>query len=430
MSDDRVIEIDYLARVEGEGALHLQLSGDQVVAAKLRIFEPPRFFEAFLRGRDFREAPDITQRICGICPVAYLMSACQAMEGLCEVTIAEPIRELRRLLYCGEWIESHALHVFMLHAPDFLGYDDAIQMAVDHPALVNTALRLKKLGNSIIARLGGREVHPINIRLGGFYKVPRRVDLSDLRDELLWALDAMPTVVATVLNFDFPEFEQDYEFVSLHHPSEYPLSGGRLTSTHGLDCPIAQYDDALLEYQVEHSTALHTRVAGRGPAHMGAMARYAINRAHLHPQAREAAERAGLGGICRNPFRSIIVRLVEIIYALEEAVRVIDAYVEPDTPAAPVTPRAGVGYGATEAPRGTCYQRYQLDDAGMILDCKVVAPTSVNQAMIEGDLLRFAAAHSGLADPELRAACERAIRNYDPCISCSCHFLTLTVDRG
>ena len=188
----RTIEVNYLARVEGEGSLYLRIRDKTVEEAKLKIFEPPRFFEAFLRGRDFREAPDITQRICGICPVAYLMSACHAMEMISGVTVDGPLRELRRLLYCGEWIESHALHTFMLHAPDFLGYPDAVQMAKDHPDLVKSALRLKKLGNAIMAMLGGREIHPINIRVGGFYKVPRRRDLLTLRDELLWARDFAP----------------------------------------------------------------------------------------------------------------------------------------------------------------------------------------------------------------------------------------------
>jgi len=425
----RTIEVDYLARVEGEGSLYLRIEGDQVREAKLKIIEPPRFFEALLRGRDFREAPDITQRICGICPVAYLMSACHAMESLCGVTVAGPLRDLRRLLYCGEWIESHALHVFMLHAPDFLGYPDAIQMAKDHPELVQSALRLKRLGNAIMTALGGREIHPINIKVGGFYKVPTARSLAPLRDELRWALDAAPDIVDQVRAFPFQDFEQDYEFVSLHHPDEYPLNEGRLVSSRGIDVPISEYDAVLREHQVEHSTSLHTEVVGRGPAHLGPLARYALNHDRLHPAAREAAHRAGLGEVCRNPFQSILVRLVEIVYAIEEALRVLDGYVEPDAPAVEVVPRAGTGVGATEAPRGICYQRYTLDDAGIITDCKIVAPTSVNQAVIESDLRAFAASRTHLEDGALQRECEQAIRNYDPCISCSCHFLKLTVDR-
>jgi sulfhydrogenase subunit alpha len=427
---NRTIEVNYLARVEGEGSLYLRIEDRKVEEARLRIFEPPRFFEAFLRGRDFREAPDITQRICGICPVAYLMSACHAMESICGVTVGGSLRELRRLLYCGEWIESHALHTFMLHAPDFLGYPDAIQMAKDHPDLVRDALRLKKLGNTIMALLGGREIHPINIRVGGFYKVPRRAELLALEGELRWALEFVPRVIDVMSGFNYPDFEQDYEFVSIAHPDEYPLNEGRLKSSKGIDVPIEEYDRVLIEHQVAHSTSLHTRVAGRGAAHMGPLARYALNYDLLHPGAKEAAQRAGLDPVCRNPFKSILVRMVEIMYAIEEALRLIERYQEPDAPFVPVEPRAGTGFGATEAPRGICFQRYTIDDRGIITDSKIVAPTSVNQAVIESDLLAFASARTDLPDEQLRLQCEQAIRNYDPCISCSCHFLRLTVDRG
>jgi coenzyme F420-reducing hydrogenase alpha subunit len=426
----RTIEVPYLARVEGEGSLYLKIRDRKVEQAKLKIFEPPRFFEAFLRGRGFREAPDITARICGICPVAYLMSACHAMEMACGVTVDGPLRALRRLLYCGEWIESHGLHVFMLHAPDFLGFDDAFGMAKVHRKLVESALRLKKLGNRIMTVLGGREIHPVNIRVGGFYKVPRRRQLLELRGELGWALefglDLMPALAA----WEFPEFEQDYEFACLRHPDEYPLNEGRLVSSRGIDVPVSEYDRVLAEYQVPHSTSLHTEVVGRGPAHLGPLARYNLNHDRLGPSAREAAQRAGLGPACRNPFRSILVRMVEVVFAVEEALRIIDDYQEPAEPAVRVEPRAGTGYGATEAPRGICYQRYTINASGTIRDCKIVAPTSVNQAVIERDLFHFASDHVDLADDEMRKQCEQAIRNYDPCISCSCHFLKLTVDRG
>ena len=427
---DRTINVAYLARVEGEGSLYLKIRARKVEEARLEIFEPPRFFEAFLRDRDFREAPDITARICGICPVAYLMSACHAMEMACGVTVDGQLRALRRLLYCGEWIESHALHVFMLHAPDFLGFDDAVQMAKVHRDLVLKGLRLKKLGNRIMTVLGGREIHPINVRVGGFYKVPSREELRALEGELSWAMDCCLELMPVLRALEFPDFEQDYEYVCLRHPGEYPLNEGRLTSNLGVDAPIRDYDQVLAEYQVPHSTSLHSEVVGRGPAHLGPMARYSLNYDRLGPRAREAAEVAGLGQTCRNPFKSILVRMVEVTFAIEEAQRIIDAYEPPSEPAVEVVPRAGTGYGATEAPRGICYQRYTIDSVGIIHDCKIVAPTSVNQAVIERDLFRYAGDRIDLPDDDLRLQCEQAVRNYDPCISCSCHFLKLTVDRG
>lgn len=423
------IKVDYLARVEGEGSLNVLISGKTVTSVKLKIFEPPRFFEAFLRGRHFTEAPDLTARICGICPIAYQMGAVHAMEEICGVKVNGPLRELRRLIYCGEWIESHALHIYMLHAPDFLGYEDAIRMAKDHPEVVKQGLRLKKIGNAIMTLLGGREIHPINVRVGGFYKVPTKRELETLVDDLKWGLDASRETVKLVSQFSFPDFEMDYEFIAIQHPDEYPLNEGRLVSNKGLNVPIREYDSNLIEEHVEHSTALQTVVKGRGACLVGPLARYSLNYDLLSPAAKEAAQAAGLGRECRNPFKGIIVRSVEMLYAFDEALRIIENYTMPDQPAVEVHPRAGTGYGCTEAPRGICYHRYSIDDNGTILDAKIVSPTAVNQKAIENDLFHFVERNIDLPKDKLQWQCEQTIRNYDPCISCSTHFLKLNIER-
>ncbi|NOT01883.1 MAG: Ni/Fe hydrogenase subunit alpha [Phycisphaerales bacterium] len=425
----RIIQVDTIARVEGEGALRIQISDGKLEDVKLRIFEPPRFFEAFLRGRDFTEAPDITARICGICPVAYLMGAVHAMEMICGAVIPRPIRDLRRLIYCGEWIESHILHMAMLHAPDFLGYPDAIAMAKDHPDVVKKALRVKKLGNDIMVLLGGREIHPINVRVGGFYKVPTKEQLRRLKPDLQWGLEAAMEMVRFASQLNFQDFEQDYEFVCLRHPDEYPFNEGMMVSNKGIEVPISAYDTVLVEEHVPHSTALHSRIRGRGACHVGPLARYTMNHEKLTPLAKTSAREAGLAEICCNPFKSIIVRGVEVVFAFEEALRLIDEYEPPDRPFIPVTPRAGTGYGCTEAPRGICYHRYTIDDAGAIQDAKIVSPTAVNQSTIEKDLWHFIEPNMDLPDDRLQWECEQAIRNYDPCISCSAHFLKLEVVR-
>jgi coenzyme F420-reducing hydrogenase alpha subunit len=422
----RTLSVETLARVEGEGALRVTLRGGKVADVKLRIYEPPRLFEALLRGRRADEAHDITARICGICPVAYQMSAVHAIEGAWGVRVAGPLRELRRLLYCGEWIESHALHVYLLHAPDFLGYESGIHMAQDHPQAVQRGLRLKRAGNRLMTVLGGREIHPINVRLGGFYRVPSRGELLALQDELLWARDAALETVRWVAGFEFPEFERDYEFVALRHPDEYPLCEGRLVSSHGLDIAVADYEEHFLEEQVPHSNALHSVLRGRGAYHVGPLARYNLNFDRLPPLAQEAAREAGLGPSCRNPFRSIVVRAIETVFACEEALRIVAAYEPPEQSAVPVTPGAGTGHGCTEAPRGILYHRYVLDAAGLISAAKIVPPTSQNQKTIESDLWQFIPEHLDLPDPELTRRCEQAVRNYDPCISCATHFLKLT----
>ncbi len=425
----RTIKVDSLARVEGEGALYVKIKGSGVVDIRFKIFEPPRFFEALLRGRNYGEAPDITARICGICPIAYQMSAVHAMEDAFGVKVDAPLRALRRLIYCGEWIESHGMHVYMLHAPDFLGYDDAIQMAKDHPEVVERGLQLKKLGNEIVSLLGGREIHPINVCVGGFYRVPTKKELAQLLERLKWGRDAALESLQWIATLSFPDFEQDYELVSLRHPDEYPFNEGRLVSNKGLDIAVRDYDNHFVEEQIEHSHALHAVRKGGGAYCVGPLARYNLNFDRLSPLAQEAARSVGLSSTCRNPFQSIMIRSVEIIYACDEALRIIDGYEMPDKPCAEVQPRAATGYGCTEAPRGMLYHRYRLDEEGVILDAKIVPPTSQNQKTIEADLKQVVSKYMNMPHDKLTWRCEQAIRNYDPCISCATHFLKFDIDR-
>ena len=426
---NRVIKVDTLARVEGEGALLLKIKDRRVTDVKLKIYEPPRFFEAFLRGRKFSEAPDITSRICGICPIAYQMSACHAMEDALGVKVEGALRALRRLIYCGEWIESHALHIYMLHAPDFLGYPDAIALAHDHPEAVQRALRMKKIGNALVTLLGGREIHPINVKVGGFYRTPSRSELAPLVPDLEWARDASVETARWAATLDIPRFERDYEFVALRHPEEYPFNEGRLVSSKGLDIEVRDFEDLFIEEHVQHSNALHSSLKGRGAYMVGPNARYSLNFDRLTPLAQETARAAGLGPVCRNPFQSIVVRSVELVQVCDEALRIIAAYQPPARPAEPVPLRAATGYGCTEAPRGILYHRYRLNDQGVILDAKIVPPTSQNQKTIEADLWEFVPSRIDQTNEELQWQCEQAVRNYDPCISCATHFLDLRIER-
>jgi sulfhydrogenase subunit alpha len=425
----RTIKTDYLARVEGEGALYVKIRDAKVKNVQLKIFEPPRFFEALLRGRAWSEAPDITARICGICPVAYQMSAVHAMEHAFGVTVDGQLRALRRLLYCGEWIESHVLHVFMLHAPDFLGYPSVVQMAQDYADVVQRGLQMKKAGNAIIEFLGGRAVHPVNVRVGGFYKVPAKQEFGPLVEKLKWGREAALETVRWTAQMPFPDFEQDYEFVALSHAEEYPFNEGRLVSSRGLDITAREYDDHFIEEHVPYSNALHSRMKERGAYFTGPMARYTLNFDQLSPLAKETARAAGLGPECRNPFKSIIVRSVEVLYAFDEALRIIEQYERPEQPAIELQPRASTGYAITEAPRGILYHRYRLDKEGLILDAKIIPPTSQNQKTIENDLRHYVEQAIDLPDEQLVWQCEQAIRNYDPCISCATHFLKLYIER-
>ena len=426
----RTIKVDYLARVEGEGALDLHIEGGKVTTANLRIFEPPRFFEAFLQGRGYTELPDIVARICGICPVAYQMGAVQAVENAFGVTVEGQLRALRRILYCGEWIESHGLHVVMLHAPDFLGYPDAIRMAEKHGDAVRAGLAIKKAGNGLMTFLGGREIHPVNVRPGGFYRVPSRAEFVPITEELKRARDLAVDQVRWVSTFPFPDLEQDYEFVAMRHPGDYPIDQGRLVSSRDIDIDIADYETEFEERHVAHSTALHSVLKRPGAYLVGPLARYSLNFDRLPEAIQSLAREAGLGPVCRNPFRSIVVRALEIVYALEEALRLIAQYEQPEHASVPLEPREGTGFGCTEAPRGICWHRYDFEADGTIRKAQIVPPTSQNQPSIEADLAAVAAPIANEPDDVIRDLCEQAIRNYDPCISCSAHFLNLSVHRS
>jgi coenzyme F420-reducing hydrogenase alpha subunit len=428
MAESRTLRVDALARVEGEGAMTVRVADGRVETVELDIFEPPRFFEGFLKGRTHLEPPDITARICGICPVAYQVSSCNAIEDALGIEVEESVRDLRRLLYCGEWLQSHALHVYLLHAPDFLGYESAVHMAADHAGTVQRGLNLKKVGNALMEAVGGRAVHPINVRVGGFYRAPARAELLAHREAIERALEDALATVRWVGGFDFPELHQDHPFVALHRPDRYAIEDGRLVSSTGLDLSPEEWPLHFEERQVEHSTALHAVMDGARHYLVGPQARYALNHDQLSGVAREAAREAGLGPECRNPFQSIVVRAVEMVEACHEALAIIDRYAPPERPYRDAEPRYASGHGWSEAPRGLLYHRYDLNDDGTIRACTIVPPTSQNQASVEDDLRRFTEAHLHLGDDELQWHCEQAIRNYDPCISCSTHFLTLKVE--
>jgi len=430
MSDSRSIKVDLLTRVEGEGALNVVLDGDRVADVQLRIFEPPRFFEGFLQGRHYSEVPDIVARICGICPVAYQMSAVHAFEGLFGVEIDPSVRALRRLLYCAEWIESHALHIYMLHAPDFLGLDSALELGQTQPALLKRALRLKKCGDGLLKLLGGRAVHPVSVQTGGFSRVPDAGELNAHLEELKWARDAAAATVQLVAGFDFPDFTMPYTFVAMRPAAEYPMNEGAIAfrpdGQPEQSVRAADYESRFIEHQVPHSNALHCSLDDR-PYIVGPLSRIALNRDRLTSIAAEALDSVSFTP--DNPHQAIIARAVEMLHAIEESIGVIQAYKKPRRACAPVTVSPGTAMAATEAPRGVLYHRYQVNAQGIIGLARIIPPTAQNQAQMEADLTALLPSLSGLPDDEIGRACERLVRSYDPCISCATHFLKVRVQR-
>lgn len=424
----RTIKVDMLARVEGEGALHVTVKDGAVQDVRLRIFEPPRFFEAFLQGRHMSEVPDIVARICGICPVAYQMSAVHALESIFGVTVHGALRELRRLLYCAEWIESHTLHVYMLHAPDFLGFESGLEMAKRYPDIVKRGLRLKKAGNQLLSLLGGRSVHPVSVKIGGFSRVPTKQEFQAIKEELLWAHDAATKTLEWVSGFEFSDPEHDYTFVSLHSATEYPLNEGHICSNQGLNIPASIFETHFIEEQVPYSNALHCKLNGES-YFTGPLARLHLNYDQLPSSVKQVMSSTGLRLPLPRASHGIIARSIEILYAIEESLRIIDVYEPPSHPAAQVSVVPGEGMAATEAPRGILYHRYRVKEDGTIQEAKIIPPTSQNQRRMEEDLHGYLPTVLHLSNQQVAHGCEKILRNYDPCISCATHFLKVNIQN-
>jgi coenzyme F420-reducing hydrogenase alpha subunit len=425
VSVSRKLTVKSLTRVEGEGALRVKVVDGRIEIAEFNIYEPPRFFERLLRGRAIHEVPDIVARICGICPVAYQLTACHALEKALGIDVTAEIRSLRRLLYCGEWIQSHALHVHLLHAPDFLGYESGFTMAADHPLLLERGLRLKEIGGRIIEVIGGRVVHPVNVTVGGFYKAPSAAAIRGLVGDLEWGLAAAIDLVGEVSRFEFQGFRRDCELVSLVHPLEYPMNEGRVASSKGLDIPVEAFATHFEERQVPHSTALHSvRLPGETSYLTGPVARIELSRERLPERAHRTLDAAWGGRSFDDPSTSIVARAVEIVAAFEEAIAIArSAAADVAQPRVEFAPRAGEGCHATEAPRGLLYHRYRIGGDGLVAEATIIPPTSQNQAQIERDLVKMLPDVLALDDAAATLACERLIRSYDPCISCATHFL-------
>jgi coenzyme F420-reducing hydrogenase alpha subunit len=428
-SRDIKLRVPVLTRVEGEGALEVDVVDGAISHLALRIFEPPRLFEKFVEDYECDQVIDMVARICGICPVAYQMSAVQAFERLFGFQPPQWLSDMRRAMYCGEWLQSHALHIHLLAAPDFLGFDSAIAMAADYPDAVRRGLALQTLGNDLIALFGGRSVHPVGVRVGGFYRTPRLEEVEPILQRLRAALPEAQDLVGWTAGLPLPDDEQSFISVALSHPEEYAIGRGNLISGQGLETDISFYESYFQEHQSPHSTALHATLEGR-PYLTGPLARLNLNFHQLPAPVRETMEASGISFPSHNMFHSIVARAVELQFAIYEAIRLLESYSEPEAPYVPIRPVEGNAFGCTEAPRGILWHRYDVDDQGMVRSARIVPPTSQNQGRIEEDI-RLSLEHLGLDQPEeaLRLRAEQVIRNYDPCISCATHFLKLDLRR-
>lgn len=429
MNQDKHVHIPIITRVEGEAALQMHISNGSIASLQLQIYEPPRFFEKMLEGRNTQDLLDIISRICGLCPVAYQMSAVQAVESIFGLCPSAWVKGMRRLFYCGEWLQNHSLHIHMLALPDYLGFDSLLTMAKDYPEEVKRGLRLQKLGNDLIALLGARSVHPVGTVIGGFSSAPAREKVKALLERLQPALDDAYSILRWLCKLELPEYSHEFISVAMSHPTEYPMVEGRIVSDKGLDIRIDQFDTVFKEEQVTYSNALKCSLNGEAYL-VGPLARLNLHFKLLPHDIQSVVRELGFTFPTKNMFMSIIARAIEMILCLHDAIQILQNYDYPDKSYESVALKAGVGFGCTEAPRGLLWHRYQLDEHGLIQSARIIPPTSQNQARIEADL-QYSLKQFGLnkSEIELRFFSERVIRNYDPCISCSTHFLTLSVEK-
>ncbi|MBU0717361.1 MAG: Ni/Fe hydrogenase subunit alpha [Planctomycetes bacterium] len=426
------IDVKHVTRVEGHGNIAVNVENGEITKLQLQIVESPRFFEAFLRGRRWSEAPHITCRICGICSVGHTSASVQAIEAATGIKITEQTHMLRKLILNGEQLQSHVLHLCFLAVPDFFGVGSVVPLASTHPDVVKRALRMKKLANDICKVVGGRHIHPIAMHVGGFTHLPRRAELIALKRRLEESRADLAETVNIFATLDFPDFTRATEFVSLKATTngEYAFYNGDIVSTL---CPtptkVADYRDRVIETVVQHSTAKQCR-SPHSPSYMvGALARFNNNHAQLHPEAKKIAHTLGLEPICHNPFHNNTAQLVECVHVTEHSIELIDQLLtrglKEESLVEPV--RFGRGAGSAEVPRGILFHEYELDDQGIIVGSNLIIPTGQNLANIEADMRAMMPQllQSGMSKEEMTLRLEMLVRAYDPCISCSTHFLDI-----
>jgi coenzyme F420-reducing hydrogenase alpha subunit len=419
--DDKEIEVCYLARVEGQGDINVKVTPKGDAKAQFAVFEPIRFFEAFLVGRKYHEVHEIASRICGICPIAHQITALRAVENALKVEVTPQTRDLRRLLALSGWIQSHTLSLYFLTSPDYLGFGSAIDMANAHRGAVEQALRLKKLGNDLSEIVGGRAVHPISSVFGGFSKAPRKEYLAEIRQRLQREKKDIWNTVDLFRGFDYPEIDRKTELVAISSEEEYAVNEGRLRSTGGLDSPEEEYRVHVQEKEVPYSNTKNSFINDKDFL-AGPIARVNLNYQQLTSDAKKAAGLLGLNLPCYDPFANIKARVVELVYALDESIRIIDM-LRLDFSEQPISAELGTSceaFALTEAPRGLLYHGYRLDSSGVVQKADIVPPTAHNSANIEASL-RALAPKLLKRGEDLKLGFEKLLRAYDPCISCSVH---------
>jgi coenzyme F420-reducing hydrogenase alpha subunit len=428
MATNLNIEVSPLPRVEGHGDLVLDVKNKKIEKLQMRIPESPRFFEAMLVGRNYTEPSHITSRICGICSVAHTFTSIKATEAALGVKLNEQIVKLRKLINHGEYIQSNCLHVYFLAAPDFLGVGSVIPLIKTHPAVVNIAVNMKKVGNEIVRIIGGRAVHPITTVVGGFTKLPAEEELHKIKEMLKSLYPDLETSLKVFKTLKIPAFERETEYISLFDKYEYALYDGDIKSSDGWIMNDQDYLSKIKEKVVQHSTGKYCW-ASRDAYMVGALSRFNNNYLQLSDNAKTYAEELGLKSPSYNTFMINIAQFIEIIHSVDDSMKLIDELLEAGLDESKamvkINVKAGRGVGAVEAPRGLLIHDYTYDAKGRVTKANLIIPTNMNYANIEKDLETFVPQIIEKSEDEIKLGCEMLIRAYDPCISCSTHFLNV-----
>lgn len=410
------IDVDYIARVEGEGSVIFEIEEMRLKSLKLNIWEPPRFFEGFLVGRKYDEVPDIVSRICGICPVSHMSTSIHAIENALDFTPSEEIKKMRNIMSLSQIAASHIVHIYVLALPDYHGLDMLYGLNKE----INRLLRMKEAVNNVTGLIGGRPLHPVSMVVGGFTKAPSQ---NEIRKMIKQLEDVKHDAIETVKMFSeirYPDLVNDVEYVAITNDGEYAINGGIITTNSGIKIKLTDYHSYFYEKQVSYSNAKKTVLIDKNPIMVGALSRLNIKFGMLHPEARKAAETIGFNALEKNPFFNIIAQAIEIVHCICKCIELLDTLSTKNT-LMEVKIKAGSGSAVTEAPRGMLYHQYEVNKMGVIEKANLVTPTAYNFLSLEETLKRLVTENIDRPSEELSLLCEMLVRAYDPCFSCSVH---------
>ena len=427
MSEKINIDVHHITRVEGHGNIVLRAGDGTIEKLEWQVPEAPRFFEAMVRGRMWDEIQPIVCRICGICSVAHSLAAIKAIEDAMGVEISEQTDKLRMLAHYAEQLESHSLHVGYLVAPDLLGVKSVVPLTSSHPDEVKTIIAIHRAANQWMELIGGRMTHPVSFRIGGFGKLPTERELSNLKKSIEDTIPRLERLAEVVLSLagNIPNFERQTENIALVQPETYTFYHGNIGSTDTDEIvDIHNFESVANEYVCPQSTAKWTRWH-RDSYLVGALARFNLNAEYLLPMASRTAKAFGLKKGCCNPYMNNVAQLVECFQVVEHSLQILDELlsegIKPECPQ--VEERAGMGVGCVEAPRGILFHRYAFDEDGRCVSANMCIPTNQNHGNIQKDFEVLVPQIMDRGQDDIRQMLEMLVRAYDPCISCSTHYL-------